>query len=189
MALATLLALSACHRAYGGGYLDEPLDGGPVVDYQGRANFGFNFTCPQNERAEIKGQITYHDSPSTIDGQGFPEISLHGTVENVLVEVDHDEVPETEPIVKPASTCEELLEAQAAHFEGTYRPQGKTPGVPGYARDGRFNVLVFDQGEPGRSQGDFTGDGFSIELHGGAYAVYTRGGYIEGGNVQVRGSK
>ena len=30
-----------------------------------------------------------------------------------------------------------------------------------------------------------TGDSFSIELIGGAYALYTRAGYIEGGNVQV----
>jgi hypothetical protein len=46
-------------------------------------------------------------------------------------------------------------------------------------------VEVFDQGEPGASQGDITGDGFSIELIGGAYNGYTRGGYIEGGNVRV----
>ena len=50
-------------------------------------------------------------------------------------------------------------------------------------------VQVFDQGEPARPGGDFTGDSFAIELFGGAYAAYTRGGYIEGGNVQVRGSK
>jgi hypothetical protein len=50
---------------------------------------------------------------------------------------------------------------------------------------GRFNVLVFDQGEPGSSQGEITGDGFVIELTGGAYPLYTRGGYIEGGNIQV----
>ena len=77
----------------------------------------------------------------------------------------------------------------AALFQGTYRPQGPTPDVPGYARDGRFVVEVFDQGEPGSSREEITGDGFSIELYGGAYAAYTRGGYIEGGNVQVRGSK
>ena len=49
-------------------------------------------------------------------------------------------------------------------------------------------VQVFDQGEPGRAGGDFTGDSFAIEFVGGAYAAYTRGGYIEGGNIQVRGS-
>ena len=50
---------------------------------------------------------------------------------------------------------------------------------------GQFTVLVFDQGEPGRRRGDFTGDVFSIELFGGPYNGYTRGGYIEGGNIQV----
>ena len=44
---------------------------------------------------------------------------------------------------------------------------------------------VFDQGEPGSSREEITGDSFSIELIGGAYNGYTRGGYIEGGNVQV----
>ncbi len=93
--------------------------------------------------------------------------------------------------VENVSTCEEAAETfpDAAQFEGTYRPQGPTPGIPGIARDGRFVVQVFDQGEPGSSQGEITGDSFAIELVGGAYAAYTRGGYIEGGNVQVRGSK
>ena len=52
---------------------------------------------------------------------------------------------------------------------------------------GRFNVLVFDQGEPGRTKDPafVTGDGFSIDLTGGPYALYTRAGYIEGGNIQV----
>jgi hypothetical protein len=45
---------------------------------------------------------------------------------------------------------------------------------------------VFDQGQPGSSQREITGDSFSIELIGGAYNGYTRGGgYIEGGNVPV----
>ena len=44
---------------------------------------------------------------------------------------------------------------------------------------------MFDQGEPGHSTADFTGDGFSIELSGGPYTGYTRAGYIEGGNIQV----
>jgi hypothetical protein len=32
----------------------------------------------------------------------------------------------------------------AATFDGNYRPQGKTPGIPGNARDGRFTVVVYD---------------------------------------------
>jgi hypothetical protein len=179
LALGAALVLAAC-KADGGGYIGEPLPGGPVSVYHGTANFGFNFTCRMDGRANravIKGVITYHDSAaSTVGGLNFPEIRLHGIVDPFFVE--------------NVSTCEEAAQAfpDGAQFEGIYRPQGPTPGVPGNARDGRFTVQVFDQGEPARPGGDFTGDSFSIELVGGAYAAYTRGGYIEGGNVQVRGS-
>ena len=178
LALATVLLLGAC-RADGGGYIGEPLPGGPVSVFDGDANFGFNFTCHMDnqDRAVIRGKITYHDSGvSTVGGVDFPEIRLNGTVDPI--------------IVTDVSTCEEAAEAfpNAAQFDGTYRPQGKTPGVLGAARDGRFVVQVFDQGEPGSSEGEITGDSFSIELIGGAYGAYTRGGYIEGGNVQVRGN-
>ena len=44
---------------------------------------------------------------------------------------------------------------------------------------GEFVVHVFDQGEPGSSRDEITGDSFSIELIRGAYNGYTRGGYIE----------
>ena len=177
MALATLLVLGAC-KAEGGGHVGEPFPGGPVGVYQGDANFGFNFTCEMNrkaQRARISGAITYHDSgPSTIGTLQFPAIRLHGIVDPFFV--------------PGVSTCEEAAEAfpNTAQFEGTYRPQDKTPGVPKNARNGRFIVQVFDQGEPGSSRGEITGDGFSVELFGGAYAAYTRGGYIEGGNVQVK---
>jgi hypothetical protein len=129
----------------------------------------------------ITGEIDYHDDPSTIDvpvdpevPDGpvvptlFPEIKLHGTVEPLIV----PNVP----------SCPEAVEGlPAALFEGTYRPQEKT------LRNlrGEFVVQVFDQGEPGSSQGEITGDGFSIELIGGPYNGYSRAGYIEGGNVQV----
>ena len=177
MALAAVLGLGAC-KADGGGFIGAPLEGGPVGVYDGDANFGFNFTChvDKRDRAVIRGKITYHDSGlSSVGGVDFPEIRLNGTVD---------------PFFTTAETCEEAAEIflDAALFEGTYRPQGKTPGVLGSAREGRFIVQVFDQGEPGSSDGDITGDGFAIELIGGAYGAYTRGGYIEGGNVQVRGN-
>ena len=175
MALATLLVLAGCHQAYGGGYLGEPVPGEVVGVYQGEAYFGFNFTCDVNERAkqaEIKGQIVYHDSPSTIDGVEFPEIRLIGIVDPFYVE--------------GVLTCEEAVERlPVARFGGTYRSQDLTPGVPRRAKDGRFRVLVYDQGEPGGSREDITGDGFSIQLTGGPYTGYTRAGYIEGGNIQV----
>ena len=177
LALAAVLGLGAC-KADGGGFIGDPLEGGPVSVFDGDARFGFNFTChvDNRDRAVIRGKITYHDSGvSTVGGVDFPAIRLNGTVD---------------PFFTTADTCQQAAQdfLDAAQFEGTYRPQGKTPGIPGTERDGRFIVQVFDQGEPARPGGDFTGDGFAIELIGGAYGAYTRGGYIEGGNVQVRGN-
>lgn len=184
LSLAALLALGAC-RAEGGGYIGAPLPSGSAGVFNGDADFGFNFTCrmdQQQNRAVIRGTVTYHDraaSSITIPGDpaatSFPEIRIHGTVDPFFV--------------KDVATCEQAAEAipDAAQFEGTYRPQDRTAGIPGQPRDGRFVIQVFDQGEPARPGGDFTGDSFAIELLGGAYGAYTRGGYIEGGNIQVRG--
>jgi hypothetical protein len=194
MALAPVLMLTACHEAYGGGYIDDPLPSGvlpvdlPVGAYTGEANFGFNFSCDMNERtkrAVIKGEITYHDSGTSIievpvdpdlpggltEPTDFPEIRIHGTVDPFVID--------------GVSTCAEATGIPVARFEGTYRSQDAED-----AQDGRFNVAVGDQREPGRSlgDGDINGDGFSIELTGDpvdSYAGYTRAGYIEGGNIQV----
>jgi hypothetical protein len=85
--------------------------------------------------------------------------------------------------VEGAASCAEAAELYpglpAAQFSGTYR----APGATGEA--GTFTVLVFDQGEPGGSTADATGDGFAIALTGGAYGGYTRAGYLESGNIQV----
>ena len=185
LAVASVLVLGAC-QATGGGFIGDPLEGGPVGVYEGDAEFGFTFSCEMDTtkkrpRAVITGEIEYHDAPSTIDvpvdpddpnspvvPTVFPAIDLHGTVEPLIV----PNVP----------SCEEAVEGlPAALFEGTYRPQDRT------LRNlrGEFVVQVFDQGEPGTSQGEITGDSFSIQLIGGAYTGYTRAGYIEGGNVQV----
>ena len=174
MALAAVLALGAC-KTTGGGFIGTPLDGGPVSVFSGRASFGFNSTCEMNlksRKAVLKGQITYRDSPSTIDGAPFPEVRLHGVVKPV-------------DIFNVASCQEAAVVFQglpSAQFAGTYRSQdsmlSKLP-------PGKFSVLVFDQGEPGRPGGDFNGDTFSIELVGGVYNGYTRAGNIEGGNIQV----
>ena len=177
MALAALLAMGGC-RAYGGGYIGAPLDSGLPSVYDGDASFGFNFTCEMNKRAKqatIRGVITYHDSGvSTVGGVDFPEIRVQGTVDPILVE--------------RVTTCKQAAEMfagiPAAQFEGTYRSQDST--VPVSEPPGQFTVMVFDQGEPGRTRWtDVTGDEFSIDLIGGAYGAYSRAGYIEGGNVQV----
>jgi len=181
VAVAAILTLGAC-RATGGGQIDDPAPSGvlPTGDidgvYTGEANFGFNFTCEMTDKnkAVIKGEITYHDTgTSVIEGLPFGEVRIHGVVD---------------PIFVTAPECETAAEVffDGAQFEGTYRSQDTTLlSKP----PGRFTVLVFDQGEPGRTKDPafVPGDGFAIELTGtGApYAAYTRAGYIEGGNIQV----
>ena len=107
----------------------------------------------------IKGQITYHDDPSTIDvpvdlsdpgspvvETMFPAIRLNGTVKPILI---------------LANSCQDAIEGiQTAVFEGTYRSQDAALS----AIQGEFRALVFDQGEPSGSSGDITGDEFSIQL-------------------------
>jgi hypothetical protein len=174
-ALATTLVLAGCHQAYGGGYLGAPSEGSPL--FNRRADFGFNFQCDDG----VKGELVYHDSSTKVSVGGvlFPGLRLHGTVENILVDDDLD--PLTEAV--PADTCEEIVESRWAQFQGSYRSQQKSLLS---ATPGRFTVVVFDQGEPGGTQDpQITGDGFSIDLKGGPYPLYTRAGYIENGNIQV----
>ena len=48
MALAALLGLAGCHEAYGGGYIGDPLDGGPIGVF--------------NERCKIRLQLHQCDA-------------------------------------------------------------------------------------------------------------------------------
>jgi hypothetical protein len=77
-------------------FIGDALEGGPVSVFQGDAEFGFTFYCEMEvkknrPRAVITGEITYHDSRSSIILEGdleptlFPEIRLHGTVEPLIV--------------------------------------------------------------------------------------------------------
>jgi hypothetical protein len=184
MALAVALTLGAC-KATGGGQINDPVPSGVLEEsdipevagsFTGEANFGFNFTCGMRakNKAVITGEITYHDTgTSTVEGVDFPEVRLQGIVD---------------PMVFTVPDCETAAQLflDAAQFKGTYRSQETSLA---YALPGRFTVLVFDQGEPGRTNDPafVTGDGFAIDLKGGPYTLYTRAGYIEGGNIQVRG--
>jgi len=69
LALVTLVGLGGC-RASGGGYIDEPLPGGSVSDFEGRAHFAFNFSCEDEagDPPRIEGNLTYSDAPSVVGG-------------------------------------------------------------------------------------------------------------------------
>lgn len=172
LALVTLVCLGGC-RASGGGYIDEPLPGGSVSDFEGRAHFAFNFSCEDEagDPPRIEGNLTYSDDPSVIGGVEFPAIRLRGTV---------DALPSGTGFTSCAEAAAAYEGLPVVWFEGTYRSAGDT--VP----PGRFTVLIFDQGESGQSVGDVTGDSFAIELIGGGYDGYTRAGYLDGGNIQVK---
>jgi hypothetical protein len=144
--------------------------------FNGRANFNFTYNCDPNR---VKGTITYHD---TSTNGLFPGLKLYGTVENTLIDAHGDPLTDD---VKPAAPCQEIIEAPAAHFEGSYRSLEKRYCT---IRGGRFHVFVFDQGNTSLPAGDFNGDGFSIELSGRPYPAYTRAGYIEGGNIYANWS-
>jgi hypothetical protein len=199
LALAAVLTLGAC-KATGGGQIDDPVPSGVLppggipfepVDgtFTGEANFGFNFTCEMTakNKAVIKGQITYHDTGTT--SLNDVVISPVGTIPVVTKDLEFDPIRihgVVDPLVFTAADCETAAQMMlgAAQFDGTYRSQDTSLLS---APSGRFTVLTFDQGEPGRTNDPafVTGDGFSIELFGGPYDFYTRSGYIEGGNIQV----
>ena len=171
LALAALVSLGAC-KASGAGSIDEPVDGGPVSVFEGRARFALDYSCKDKAgEARIKGHLTYRDAPSVIDGVEFPAIRLRGTADGTL------------PAESGFTSCAEAAAAYegqgAVQFEGTYRAKEDR------VAPGRFRVLVFDQDVPGLPAGEFTGDGFAIELIGGGYDGYTRAGYLESGDIQV----
>ena len=180
MALAAAVTLAGCHEARGGGYIGQvvpqtlPGVNNPV--YNARADFGFTFQCDDG----VKGQIKYHDdsTSASLGAVVYPDLRIHGTVENILVDTNIDD---NIPAV-PADTCEQVAEARWAQFAGSYQSQDTTLRTK---PRGQFVVVVFDQGEPGVGDPVITGDGFSIELFGRPYGGYTRAGYIEGGNIQV----
>jgi len=57
---------------------------------------------------------------------------------------------------------------------------------PNTAREGCFNLLVFDQKQDTQPFLDLTGDAFTLQLFGGPYTGYTRAGYVERGDIKVR---
>jgi hypothetical protein len=160
------------------GYVGDPLDEDQLVSTRAMPMFGFDFTCEMDTtkkkpRAVITGEITYHDSPSSITQEGdleptvFPEIRLHGTVEPLSCQ----------------TCCRARRRLRACRRPCSKAPTGLRTGRSGLcagSSSSRCSTRVSRA-----AYKEITGASFSIELIGGAYNGYTRGGYIEGGNVQV----
>ena len=181
MALAAAVTLAGCHEARGGGYIGAAAreSASPIVQWQSKLRLHLRLRRQQGQGPD---HVPRHQHEGLARWRGlFPGLRLHGTVENVLIDADMplDNIP---PV--PATTCQEVIEADWAQFQGSYRSQettllSKPPG--------KFTVVVFDQGEPGRTRGPFDHRGRLLHRsrRSGPYAGYTRAGYIEGGNIQV----
>lgn len=171
-ALAAALVLGGCHEARGWGSIGTPVDPIPVVVPDGKAHFAFTYHC---DPKRVNGRVyTYFDTSTNGLHRG---LKIEGKVTNTLIDADGDPLTEG---VRPARSCQEIVDAPAAQFEGNYRSLEKKYCN---AKGGRFTILVLDQGNPSLPAGEFTGDGFSIELFGGPYNLYTRAGYIERGDI------
>ena len=186
LAAAGILAvlLTACTGA-GGGYLP------PDTVFDGRATFGFNFSCEDKgginpPTGQLRLQLTYTDhSTNPLLGSPF---TIHGTADKL------DPVLESMFCIgqDPPPGGNELI------FVGTYRPTA--PGFPQTCPRRatstsplcRFEVTVRDNdGNGAASEGDF----FSIQLSSStvlddeldpATVFYARSGLLAGGNLTVR---
>jgi hypothetical protein len=186
LAAAGILAmmLTACTGS-GGGYLP------PDTVFNGRATFGFNFSCEDkgginSPTGQLRIQLTYTDhSTNALLGSPF---SIQGTADKL------DPVLESMFCIgqNPPEPANELI------FVGTYRPT--TPGFPQTCprRETstsplcRFEVTVQDNdGNRTASTGDF----FSIKLSSStvlddeldpATVFYARAGLLAGGNLTVK---
>ena len=163
----------------------------PDTVFDGRANFGFNFSCEDKgginpPTGQLRIQLTYTDhSTNALLGSPF---SIQGTADQL------DPVLESMFCIgqNPPPGVNELI------FVGTYRPT--TPGFPQTCprRETstsplcRFEVTVRDNdGNRTASTGDF----FSIKLSSStvlddevdpATVFYARAGLVAGGNITVK---
>ena len=170
MALAAVLTLGAC-KATGGGQIDDPVPGGVIRSFTGAADFGFNFTCGMKakNKAVIQGQITYHDTGTSVIGtKTFKPIRLHGVVDPMVF---------TLPTARRRLRCSWMPPSSRA---GIGRSRRRCPRRPA----GSPSLSSIRVSRAARKT-PLTGDGFSIDLKGGPYPLYTRAGYIESGNIQV----
>ena len=168
LALAAVLTLGAC-RATGGGIPAAPS--GNIL-FKGQADFGFNFTCEvetEKKRAVIRGEITYHDDPSTWT-KSPTGIRIHGTVDPFFIELAN-----LTELLPGTTSCDRRASRPRGHRE----PGSRASTGPRTRRFPRPNVRAgsrstcCDMGEPAPT--DLDGDSFDISLTGGPYAPATTG--------------
>ena len=84
--------------------------------------------------------------------------------------------------------CDDVLgqmDARWAQFQGSYRSQETSLLSARSPADSQFWCSTRVSRAGTKDPALITGDGFSIDLTGGPYPMYTRAGYIENGNIQV----
>jgi predicted small lipoprotein YifL len=189
LAAACILAvvLTAC-TGKGGGYLP------PQGTFTGQASFGFTFSC---EKGDLKTELSYNDKGSNAINPISSSFGIHGIVDRV------------EPVLQSAVCIDENPPPPPENqliFLGRYYLTSSAPaGFPSTCPTRetstsplcRFQVIVQDNdGSMSPSQGDFfsitlstatgTCTDFSCSQLPPTSVVYTRAGYLAGGNITVK---
>ena len=190
LATACILAvvLTAC-TGKGGGYLppQQPM-------FSGQASFGFTFSC---QNGDLKTELSYNDKGSNAINPISSSFGIHGIVDRVdpvlQSAVCIDENPPPPPENQLIFLGRYYLTSSApAGFPSTC-PTRETSTSPLC----RFQVIVQDNdGSMSPSQGDFfsiklstatgTCTDFSCSQLPPTSLVYTRAGYLAGGNITVK---
>jgi len=184
------LVLTAC-TGRGGGYLP------PQSPFTGQASFGFTFSC---EHGDLKTELSYNEkgrNSNPLPNQISSAFGIHGIVDRV------------DPVLQSATCIAEnpppppkgqliflgryyLTSSAPAGFPSTC-PTRETSSSPLC----RFQVIVQDNDQSTTpSQGDFfsitlsTTTGTCTNLSCSQFppgtVVYTRAGYLAGGNITVK---
>jgi hypothetical protein len=157
-----VFVLTGCDQVTGGGTMSSLVPGQ-------KANFGFNAKCRTVTNGGVSSAQFYNGQFQFSDNA--VGVAIHGDVQ-----------PDADSTIS-GTTCDELdqvfesMGTVTATFRGTYRDQHDSG-------NGRFEVTVTDNGEPG------TNDMICVDLTPGslpALPYHNCGtGTISSGNIQVR---
>ena len=164
MALAAALTLAGCDEARGGGYIGAPVDSSVISPvFNGRANFGFNFTC------DAQGQGPDHVPRHQHKARGF-SVPFRSRRSGSTAPW-RTSWSMTDPMIPTRHLEPVTCRSRARTLSSPSGPSSRAATGPRTRRSvraaGKFTVLVFDQGEPSARAGTSTGDGFSIDLEAG----------------------